>query len=88
MIGAPTSIHGVQDMIPADMGFSRDQRRSRTTAPETSASSSRRAMCNPFARGCPSQMASKTGGRMREETTPLSADCHHPDSRVHLARTS
>ena len=68
MIGAPTSIHGVQDMIPADMGFSRDQRRSRTTAPETSASSSRRAMCNPFARGCPSQMAPKTGGRIREET--------------------
>jgi len=54
MIGAPTSIHGVQDMSPADTGFSRDQRRSRTTAPETSASSSRRAMRNPFTRGCPS----------------------------------
>ena len=71
MIGASTSIHGVQDMIPADMGLSQAQVRSRTTAPETSASSSRRAMCNPFTRGCPSQMAPKTGGRIQEET-PIS----------------
>ena len=70
MIGASTSIHGVQDMIPADMGFSRDQRRSRTTAPETSASS-RRTMRDPVTRRCPSQMAPKTGGRIQEET-PIS----------------
>ena len=55
--------HGVQDVSPADTGLSRTQLRSRTTAPETSASS-RRTMRDPVTRRCPSQMAPKTGRPM------------------------
>ena len=47
----------------ADAGLSQAQLRSRTTAPETSASS-RRTMRDPVTRRCPSQMAPKTGRPM------------------------